>query len=134
MRTLLLPLFALLAGCGPHLGYAGLHGTTSVTIAGSGGGGDGVARAGPLDAKACWWRDKDETPMLSLRLGPDCVLAAPWVERVVGGHRVAIGGDADVTSGQRCVLTLGDTKTALTVQRRSCRPRRTARSTRPSAA
>ena len=115
MRLLLTSSLLLLSACGAS--YAGLRGTVDLTIAHDGGG-NGVARAGPVDAKACWWKDRDERSVVSLKLGPACALDATWETRSVAAYKysVASGGSGAMLPGQACVLDLGDTKTALTVQ------------------
>jgi len=108
-------LLLLLAGCGPT--YAGLHGSMDMTIA-TDGGGNGAARAGPVDAQACWWTNGDDQRVLTLKVGPSCSLDATWDPRYVpaGKYRVASGGSGGVAPGQQCVVELGETKTALYVQ------------------
>jgi hypothetical protein len=115
MRFWFLVSLVLLAGCGPT--YAGLHGTVDMTIA-AGGGGDGAARAGPVDAKACWWKDEEQRRLVTLQVGPTCVLNATWDPqyRWLGKYPVEAGGAGSVLPGQACVLELGNTKTELYVQ------------------
>jgi hypothetical protein len=105
MRALVLALATALTACGPA--YTTLHGNTDVTITPMGGG-DGVARAGPMDGEACL-----RGGYMTLRLGDACALDAafPWHDNPHG-----VGGHGDVTPGQRCTIRLGATTTSLVVQ------------------
>jgi hypothetical protein len=96
----LTPLFAvLLVACGPRFAGVHLNGSLSLTLTPPGGG-EGVARAAPLDGKVC----VSDWGSAVLQLGPECILTTGYV-----------GGSGAVTRGQRCVLELGNTTTALTV-------------------
>ena len=118
MRCLLMPAcLSLLAACGGPT-YTGLHGHTSLTLTESADGGGGVPRAGPVNAKVCRWTDRELGTHVTLRLGPACVLDSDWTPRSVwaGKYAVAAGGAGGIAPGQSCVLSLGETKTALVVQ------------------
>ena len=118
MRCLLLPACApLLAACGGPA-YTGLHGHTSLTLTEAAEGGEGVPRAGPVNAKVCRWTDRELGTHVTLRLGPACVLDSDWAPRAVWAGKVAVpaGGAGGIAAGQPCVLSLGETKTALVVQ------------------
>ena len=132
-------LVVFLAACSPTsfsaastTTYRELHGDTDVTIADTAKGGDGTARAGHLDARACWWRDEKDGSMLTLRLGSHCTITTAWTPRATatimptgfGVHasvtmlwHPAGGAGGTYDDAQPCGIVLGDTWTPMYVQR-----------------
>jgi hypothetical protein len=99
MSTPLAVVILVLASCSPEFSGSHLNGTLSLTLTPPEGG-EGVARAAPLDGKVC----VSSWGSAMLKLGPECVLTAAY-----------LGGSGALVRGQRCVLELGKTTTVLTV-------------------